>query len=73
MLIVENEESNVAPRSCNIGTKLIAVSSILFDLGKCSLANPFRAKSMASVLSSFICSLLWNIMSLHLKCTVLCY
>ena len=40
----ESEESNVTPRSRNIGTKLIAVSSILIDLGKCSLANPFRAK-----------------------------
>ena len=41
----ESEESNVTPRSRNIGTKLIAVSSILIDLGKCSVANPFRAKS----------------------------
>ena len=46
------EESNVTPRSRNIGTQLIAESSIVIGLGKCSLANPFRAKSMASVLSS---------------------
>ena len=46
-------ESNVTPRSRNIGTKLIAVSLIFIDLGKCSVADPFRAKSMASVLSSF--------------------
>ena len=57
----ESEESNVTPRSHNMGTNLIAVSLILIDLSKCSVANPFRAKSMASVLSSFICSLLWSI------------
>ena len=72
MLIDESEESNVTPRSRNIGTKLIAVSLILIDLGKCSLANPFRAKSMASVLS-FICSLLWNIhvFAFEMHCSML--
>ena len=34
--LIESEESNVTPRSRNIGTKFIAVSSILVVLGKCS-------------------------------------
>ena len=74
-MLIENEsvESNVTPRSRNIGTKLIAVSSILIDLGKCSVAIPFPAKSMASVLSSFICSLLWNIyvFTFEMHCSML--
>ena len=69
----ESKESNVTPRSRNIGTKLITVSLILIDLGKCTVAIPCHTKSMALVLSLFICSLLWTSMSLHLKCTVLCY
>ena len=72
-MLFEGEESNVTPRSRNIGTKLIAVSLILIDLGKCSVANPFHAKSMASVLSSFICSLLWNIhvFTFEMHCSML--
>ena len=57
----EREESNVIPRSRNIGKKAVAISLILINFGKCSVANPFRAKSMTSVLSSLIFSLLWNI------------
>ena len=40
----ESEESNVNPRFCNIGTKLIAVSLILIDLGKCFCCQFFLCK-----------------------------
>ena len=72
-MLNESVESNVTPRSRNIGTKLIVLSLILIGLGKCSVANPFRAKSMALVLSSFICSLLWNIhiLTFEMHCSML--
>ena len=55
------KESNVIPRCRIIGTKVKVILLIFIDFGKCSVANPFHAKSMASVLLSFICSVLWNI------------
>ena len=68
----EREEFHVIPRSCNIGTNVIVISLILLNIGKCSVANPFRAKSMGSVLSSFIFSLLWNIhvFTFEMHCSV---
>ena len=46
----ESGECIITPTSRNIGTNLVAVALILIDLGKCLIANPFRAKVIASVL-----------------------
>ena len=67
----ESEEYNVTAKSRNTGIKLIAVSLILIDLGKCSAVNPFRAKSMASVCHHSFAVCCGTFMSLQLKCTVL--
>ena len=65
-MLKHSEESNITPRS-------ITVWLILIDLGKCSVANPFHAKSMALVLSSFLCSLLLNIhvFTFEMHCSML--
>ena len=68
----ESEEPNVTSRSRNIGTKLIAVSSILIDLGKCSVANPFRAKVWLQFFHhSFVehpCLYIWNALFYAIDC-----
>ena len=60
----ESEESNVSPRSRNIGTQLIVVSLFLTNFGKCSVVSSFHARFIVSLLSSFICGLFWNILVL---------
>ena len=71
-LLNESEESNVTPRSCNMGTNLIAVSLILFDQVSVQLPILFMQKVWHQFCHHSIVVCCGTSMSLHLKFTVLC-